>query len=95
MPLRSGAGEEVASPFVEIGHAPQATGPEACEVTAHTGDRLPGADGADTVDQFFDVTPVPIACLGDGCAAPEERGDASAGAFTHRLPDGGWRGSAR
>ncbi|MER6104208.1 hypothetical protein ABT115_18230 [Streptomyces sp. NPDC001832] len=29
-------------------HAPQATGPEASEVAAHAGDRLSGADGADT-----------------------------------------------
>ncbi|WAX80127.1 hypothetical protein [Streptomyces sp. KMM 9044] len=29
MPLRSDASEEVTPPFVELGHAPQATGPEA------------------------------------------------------------------
>ncbi|MFB6617696.1 enhanced intracellular survival protein Eis [Streptomyces sp. NPDC056367] len=27
------------------------------------------------VDQFFGGSPVPSACLGDGCVAPEERGD--------------------
>ncbi|MEV6048692.1 GNAT family N-acetyltransferase [Streptomyces xanthochromogenes] len=27
------------------------------------------------VDQFFGGAPVPSACLGDGCVAPEERGD--------------------
>ncbi|WP_046776366.1 enhanced intracellular survival protein Eis [Streptomyces yangpuensis] len=34
------------------------------------------------VDQFFGGAPVPSACLGDGCVAPEERGDHLATAMT-------------
>ncbi|MGW6412848.1 GNAT family N-acetyltransferase [Streptomyces vinaceus] len=39
------------------------------------GDRVVAGGLGLLVDQFFGGAPVPSACLGDGCVAPEERGD--------------------
>ncbi|MET8406016.1 GNAT family N-acetyltransferase [Streptomyces sp900116325] len=44
------------------------------QVAVRSGQVVAGGLGL-LVDQFFGGTPVPSACLGDGCVAPEERGN--------------------